>query len=341
MLVTVAICTWNRSASLARTLQQFTLLEIPRRAEWEILVVNNNSTDQTDRVVASYLEGLPVRVLNEPVAGKSRACNRAIREARGELVLWTDDDVLVDRRWLSATVDAFTRWQADWVFGPSDPIWPVGSPSWYVEELRPSFSVLNYGSREFQVTNRNTPFYGLNFAGSLAAHQAVGGFRENIGMKRDGGGVGEDIELFRRALSAGMRIVYTPNAKVGHMIAADRLTKRYHRRRQWRARHDNYAVLPELFPGLPEVFGIPRFIYRKGLSDVWEAVKNRVLAREGRSFRHELQAIRVAGMITEGVRAALRNSQATYESNHPGRRSRLSPFRGDCPQAEADGRYRR
>src|SRR4051812_1329005 len=101
MLVTVAICTWNRAALLDRTLARLRDLRIPPGLSWELLVVDNNCTDETSAVLARHAKHLPLRALHEPKQGHSHARNRAVAEARGDLLLWTDDDVLAHADWLA------------------------------------------------------------------------------------------------------------------------------------------------------------------------------------------------------------------------------------------------
>src|SRR5512143_830758 len=100
--LTVAICTWNRSALLEQTLERMTRLVAPSGCTWELLVINNNSTDATESVIARFEARLPIRGVFETQPGLSNARNRAVREAGGEYVLFTDDDVLVDPDWLVA-----------------------------------------------------------------------------------------------------------------------------------------------------------------------------------------------------------------------------------------------
>jgi glycosyltransferase involved in cell wall biosynthesis len=83
-----------------------TRLRIPRGAEWEILVVNNNCNDNTDEVIASFANRLPVQRVFEATPGHSHARNRAVTEAAGDLIVWTDDDVLVDPNWLTGYAEA-------------------------------------------------------------------------------------------------------------------------------------------------------------------------------------------------------------------------------------------
>ena len=130
-LVTVVVCTWNRAASLARTLDGMTRLAVPDGVAWELLVVNNRCTDDTDAVIASFDGRLPIRGTHESVPGLANARNRGIAEAAGAYVAWTDDDVLVDERWLAGYCAAFRRWPEASVFGgPIEPEFEGEPPAW-------------------------------------------------------------------------------------------------------------------------------------------------------------------------------------------------------------------
>jgi len=116
MFVTVAICTLNRAESLRRTLASLAM-RVGGDLAWELVVVNNNSTDHTDAVIAECRERLPLRREFEPLQGHSNARNRAIAAARGEYIVWTDDDVIVGAGWLAAYAEAFRHWPDAVVFG--------------------------------------------------------------------------------------------------------------------------------------------------------------------------------------------------------------------------------
>src|SRR5687767_259622 len=107
--LTVAICTWNRSELLSKSLQQLTRMQQPC-APWEVIVVNNGSTDETELVLDAFVDRLPLRRVFEPAPGQSHARNAAVRQASGDYVIWTDDDVLVDAAWLIAYERAIKRW---------------------------------------------------------------------------------------------------------------------------------------------------------------------------------------------------------------------------------------
>src|SRR5436305_13472240 len=93
MFVTIAICTFNRAASLRRTLDSLAAMRVPADLGWEVVVVNNSCTDTTDAVIDSFVGRLPIRREFEKSAGQSHARNRAIDVAIGEYIIWTDDDV--------------------------------------------------------------------------------------------------------------------------------------------------------------------------------------------------------------------------------------------------------
>jgi glycosyltransferase involved in cell wall biosynthesis len=317
MMVSVAICTWNRCESLRLTLEQLTRLRIPAGTTWELLVVNNNCTDATDSVCHEFDGRLPIRVLHETRPGQSFARNLAIQEAQGTYILWTDDDVIVDPAWLELIVATFERESADWVFGTSEPEWPGKPPAWYDARFRGYFAALDYGPQSFMVTNSSTPFFGLNCAGSRRAHLALGGFRTEFGLKGTGGGVGEDMDMFNRALQAKMKIVYIPDARVRHMIPPARVRKHYHRRRQWVANRIVYQHLDELFPNPRWTLGMPRFFYGNGARAAVGYLRCLATRNTSERFQHELEFLRIVKLTLEAARSGFRKKPARQNAAAP------------------------
>jgi glycosyltransferase involved in cell wall biosynthesis len=175
--LTVAICTWNRHALLRQTLEQMTRLIIPADVEWELLVVNNNSTDATDAVLAEFAGRLSLRRVFEPTPGKSHALNRAAREAAGDYIIWTDDDALVDPMWVAEYVRAFRRWPECALFGGHVAAWFEGTPPEWLEPLIRSeyqvscvYALRNLGTEPLPISSDRLPSgastlpYGVNMA---------------------------------------------------------------------------------------------------------------------------------------------------------------------------------
>ena len=102
MRVSVILCTYNRCESLRTALQSVAACRFPESTPWEVLVVDNNSKDQTPAVVEEFVQQYPgrFRYLFEPQPGKSHALNSGIQEARGDILAFMDDDVTVDPGWL-------------------------------------------------------------------------------------------------------------------------------------------------------------------------------------------------------------------------------------------------
>jgi len=304
--VTVAICTWNRAEPLRETLEQFTRLELDSRVTWELIVVNNNSTDHTDAVVESFADRLPIRLPQDVEPGQSRARTLAIQAARGRIIAWTDDDVLVEPNWLTALLAAFAEFDAEWVFGPSLAKWPGFRPSWYSDRFANLFAQLDYGPSPFVVTNYEQSFFGLNHAGTRDAHMRLGGYRTEFGFKGTGGGVGEDVDMFYRALAAGMKIVYTPAALLHHVIPEARTRKRYHRNRVWVSHEVVFKYLPEMFPDVPMLLGMPRFLFGKAAQDAGQYLRAVVTGRRPDVFHYELQLLRFGRLLLEAARHGFR-----------------------------------
>jgi glycosyltransferase involved in cell wall biosynthesis len=198
MDVTVAICTWNRAPVLAGTLEVLSHLHIPGGLEWECIVVNNNCTDATDDVIAANAQRIPIRRVFEPVAGLARARNCAVREARGDLVLFLDDDIRVDTDWMAAYLDAAARWpRASYFGGVIEPLYPSPPPvfvSANLEALAGLLALHDFGPREHQFGEDEAP-YGGNMAfrhAALAQHS----FNERLGHHHGDRVMGEEYAFF-------------------------------------------------------------------------------------------------------------------------------------------------
>ena len=231
MLVTVGICTFNRAELLRRTLESLLALELPADVNWEVVVVNNNSTDHTDAVVEEYRNRLPVRREFEPQPGKSNALNRAISAANGEYILWTDDDVVVDPNWLAAYVGAFRRRPEAALFGgPVIPKLEPPVPPWVAESL--SALAGPYAARDFSddeqplsVAEDRVP-YGANFAIRAREQRAVK-YDPGLGPSPSQSRCGEEADVIIRVLGSGATGYWIPQAVANHCIGRERQTVSY------------------------------------------------------------------------------------------------------------------
>jgi glycosyltransferase involved in cell wall biosynthesis len=241
--ISVVICTWNRSRLLRLTLERMTHLDVPPDTSWELIVVNNNCSDDTDGVLAEFEGRLPLVRLFEPTPGKSHAGNLAVREAAGEYIVWTDDDVLVERDWLKAYIGAFAQWPEASVFaGAIDPWFEKTPPDWLQQafsSVAAAYAALDYGPTGFAITHQTPPF-GANMALKRSAH-FLEPYDTRLGPRPNSGIRGEETSMVRRLLFAGHTGRWVPEARVRHFIPAERHT---------------LAYLRQYFLGAGEVLGL-------------------------------------------------------------------------------------
>lgn len=229
MDITVAICTWNRADLLDQTLTRMRDLKVPERLDWELLVVNNNCTDDTDSVIARHAEHLPIRRLFEPKQGHSNARNCAVAAAGGDYLLWTDDDVLVSPDWLAEYARASREWpEAAYFGGPIDPWFASEPPRWmrrHLDRLGDFWAIRQLGDTARELQKGEKP-YGANLAFRtevLRQHR----FDTRLGRVGSELVSGDETELLERLASAGLAGVWVGTARVRHYIPVHRLRARY------------------------------------------------------------------------------------------------------------------
>lgn len=216
--LSVLVATRDRASSLASTLASLTASDTAG-LDWEILVVDNGSSDETPAVLADFASRLPLVGLAEPRAGKNRALNRALERARGRLLVFTDDDVVVAPRWLAAFARAAGRWPAAGGFGgPIEPRFPPGTPGWIAA---PDFVLASeaFGRRSRQPEG---PTAALPFGANLALRAALFEglrFDEAVGPVAGASyAQGSEWALLTRLRAQGVGFVHVPDAAVVHRI---------------------------------------------------------------------------------------------------------------------------
>ena len=231
ILITVAICTFNRAESLRRTLDSLTAMQVPGDLAWELVVVNNNSTDKTNEIIEKYGDRLPVRREFEVRPGLSNARNRAIDTARGEYIVWTDDDVVVEPGWLRAYADAFRRWPGAAVFGGRIvPRYEPSAAKWVVENeaiLRGAYALRDLGNEvlPLSITEHRIP-YGANFA-IRSNEQRAFRYDPNLGLAPNRRRYYDEIDVIVRLLESGETGYWIPDAVVKHCIGPEKQSVRY------------------------------------------------------------------------------------------------------------------
>jgi glucosyl-dolichyl phosphate glucuronosyltransferase len=229
VLITLILCTYNRWRTLTNALNSVAASTLPTSFEWEVLVVDNNSTDQTRDVVEDFCRRYPgrFRYLLEPQQGVSHARNAGIRESRGDVLVFMDDDVTVDPKWLWNLTAALHSGEWKGAGGRIIPVWKCKPPSWLSVEgpyaLAP-FVAFDLGSEAGPLTE---PPFGANMAFRKEVFEKYGGFRTDLGRCADSLLSNEDTEFGRRLLVAGERLRYEPSALMYHPVYENRIQKKY------------------------------------------------------------------------------------------------------------------
>ena len=313
MKYSIVIATYNRAADLRETLRSLAGLQTPHA--WEVIVVDNNSKDDTQNVVRELAADYPVplRYAFEGTPGRSPALNTGIGLAQGEIVLTTDDDVRVQPDWMERAAEALERHECTYVGGKVLPIWGGPRPAWLPDRGGNHWAVialLDYGPEPLEY-GRRVPI-GVNMAFRREAFQIAGLWDPRIGRKA-GTLLGQEVrEWCLRARAKGLTGFYTPDMVVHHIIPADRLNKKYFRRWfYWRG--VSRALLyqqqgldmeaPERqrveLAGAPHIAGVPRYLYRTAARTLKHAVVARVRRDAVAAFEHELWLCMFAGILRQ------------------------------------------
>jgi glucosyl-dolichyl phosphate glucuronosyltransferase len=267
MLLTIAICTWNRSALLRQALAQMTSLVIPARVDLEVLVVNNNSTDDTDGVIETFSGRLPIRRLFEPKPGQSNARNTAVSHARGAYVLWTDDDVLVDPNWVSGYADAFRAFPGGVVYGgPILPAFASPPPTWLTEAwpvVANAYAIRDLGAEPLRFDGEATTPFGANFVIRTQEQRTIS-YDPELGLKPGGNIRGEETDVVTKLLDHGHEGWWVPGARVRHHIPVERMTTGYVR--SYFRGSGEALVKREVPDNAPLFFGRPRWAWRQAIT---------------------------------------------------------------------------
>lgn len=267
--ITVILCTYNRCGDLADALESIAASQIASSIGWEVLVVDNNSTDQTRSTVEDFCRRNPerFRYVFEPTPGKSHALNTGVENASGDVLVFVDDDVKVEPTWLqnlTAGLLRDRRWAG--AGGRTLPAQEFRPPAWVPKEFEKDWGGIVFAQFDLgdQAGELDRAPYGTNMAFRKSVFEKHGGFRVDLGPAPGSQIRNEDTELGRRVLAAGERLRYEPSAVVYHPVPDGRVTQGYFL--SWwfdygRARVREFGVAPD-------VFGIPRDYLRLARSTI-------------------------------------------------------------------------
>lgn len=227
--ITVLICTYNRCKTLGRAIQSVATQTLPQSVNWDILVVDNNSSDETRQVVEGFQRRYPerIRYFFEPQQGVSFARNAGIREGWGEILAFIDDDETAATGWLqNLTANLHS---GEWV-GVGGRVLPPPSfllPGWLSTKSPFASGPLAAFDRGLEAGQLNEAPFGANMAFRREVFERYGGFRTDLGRAGKSLISNEDTELGRRLIAAGLKLRYEPSALTYHPVEGNRLRQEY------------------------------------------------------------------------------------------------------------------
>lgn len=293
--ISVVICTYNRANSLADTL--FCLeKQSYENDKWELIVVDNNSNDNTSDIVSQYRGKLPnLRYQFEPQQGLSYARNLGINSARGEIIVFTDDDVLPATDWLVQIHKNMEKYHCDACGGYIAPKWETPPPSWLTEVFYGFLAIKTdpNGPRQLSL-NDELPF-GANMAFRKSMFSKYGLFDTQKGRKGNILAGGEDTEMFARIIQANRSVYYFPDSKVIHKVEAFRVKKNYFRR--WRFQCSKNGAMTSEFEGSRRIFGIPLYFIHQTARAIIKSLYYLIAKPQDIAFRQEMIVWHFLGLI--------------------------------------------
>ncbi len=294
ILISVALCTHNHADRLPRTLADLGRLTQPSRP-WELIVVDNACSDETPELLADNdwrPPGVPVRLVHEARLGLSNARNRALREARGEYLLFVDDDETPHPEWLTAYERDMLAYAPDALGGRIDVMFEHGErPTWLQDELLGFLGHLDHGDGCW-LTDPATPFYGGNFAVRIDLFSRIGEFDADLGRKGQINFGGEDTEFYRRLIASGYRVRWVPGAIINHRIRADKLRRSYFLDLHFRQGQVEGSRKRGSRKRMP-----PKYLFGQLARAIRSAIQRRYTSGRDQSLRLEMNAIYFLGYI--------------------------------------------
>jgi glycosyltransferase involved in cell wall biosynthesis len=272
----VVVCTYNRAESLRRTLKGVLEQQLDKSTLWEIIVVDNNSSDNTRQVVADLQRQsskIPMRYEFEQRQGLSHARNRGVACARGKFILFTDDDVSAEPHWLAETLLGMAQYACEAGGGWIGPVWAKPRPPWLSQRFYGFLALRTDEDGPKSVIDIQEAPFGANMVFRKRVFDRFGLFATDRGRVGATLWSGEDTELFQRLLAAGAKVMYFPKARVFHHIDQARMKKRYFWK--WRFHASCNEAKTGKISSSRQLLGVPLYIFRQGMVAAYQAIASR------------------------------------------------------------------
>lgn len=292
-----AVCSFNRADRLPQVLAAMRAQTCP--VPFEVLVVDNNSTDNTAEVVHGIAAqpGAPVRYVKESVQGIPFARNRAILESiESDFLVFIDDDELPYPGLLEAAVKAVTVSGAGCAGGKVEIIFPGARPEWLGDEFLGFLAAVNHGNEAFWIKDTSTPIWTANVAYDMRLFRDNADLRFDTRYNRRGHGVGggSDAVMFREFLSRGIPTLYCPEMRVQHHVEPWRMHRSYFLKLHFVAGRKYGQYQTGDYPRT--VLGVPPFMVTAACRQ-WARTAQMFVRREPGLLRQAMNGTNALGMV--------------------------------------------
>lgn len=305
MDISIILATFQRADLLNQTLRSFCLLNT-KGLEWEVLIVDNAEDRRTHDILMSYSDEIPLKYLVETRRGKNNALNRAIPEAKGEVLVFTDDDVIVDPNWLIEVWEGTRRWPQYYVFGgrilpkfPKEKQVPFGHP--FFEN---AFTIANWDIPEGYYNADKV--WGPNMA--IRAFIFKRGWRFDPNVGPDGTQcyrMGSETDLTTRLERAGFKAIYLPRSIVFHQVRSEQMNTKHMYERAFRTGRE-YAYIA----GIPKgavLAGVPPYLLLRMIKASLRFALSSLAMNKIYKFDQGLNYWHTKGMMYEYRKGVARN----------------------------------
>lgn len=231
-MLSIAVCTYNRAEQLTVLLDQFIGFSDWLNEHAELIIIDNNSSDHTQELLASYQQKINLRIFCEMEQGLAAARNRAINEFNGDAILFLDDDVTVSLRTFESYCRALKEHgNIDFLGGKIIVDWQGATPQWLKSDdlvlLNGLFGKYDLGDENIEYSDQMAMPFGANFVLRRKLINSVGLFDVRLGVIGQQIGRGEETDYFKRAVKLGFSGLYCARAEVGHRFQKERVNIPY------------------------------------------------------------------------------------------------------------------
>ena len=300
--ITALVCVYNGLPDIEDLLKSVLDQRTDQLFRYEVLVVDNNSTDGTRDLVEQYATRYPdvLRVIEEKRQGKSYALNTGLAAARGRICSIIDHDLVLPASCLRGIWEAFsTHPDVSFLGGKVLPIWPGPLPSWLTAEHWSPVAICDYGDTP-RAVDSSASICLLTGSFLRSGLLGIGGYRVELGLRPGQLGGVEDDDVYTRLVRSGHCGIYIPEIVVYHKIGTQKLTKKYHRK--WHTGHGRYYAdmqLPSYEQSRWRIFGVPGHIYRQAAAHTLKWFNRTLRGGDGQAFSHEMQVRFCLGFVRQ------------------------------------------